>query len=123
MRVTPLSFRFQRFSLSGSRLRLTTRPALHAVSHNAFDAGEPTTHAKYRGSKDSSTQKVRSNKSGVTRGMLADPLLVLPLSEVFTPLALASCFHDASSHGLLHLAERQAAHFDVCSAECQRTKG
>jgi len=122
MRITPLSFHFQRFSLPGSRLRLTTLPFLHAVSHSAVINGEPKNLAKCRGSKDLSIQKVRFDKPGVTRGMPTDPLLASPLSEVLTPLALASCFHDASSHGLSHFAGRQAAHRNVCSAEFQRTR-
>jgi len=36
MRITPLGFHFQRFSLPGSRRRLTTPPVPHAVSHNAY---------------------------------------------------------------------------------------
>jgi hypothetical protein len=114
-----MSFNFQRFSLPGSRSRLTTFPFPHAVSHNASAIGEPMTPAKCRGSKDLSIQKVRFTKLGVTRGMATDPLLELPLFEVFTPLALASCFHDASSLGLPHLAERRTALRDACSAEFQ----
>jgi hypothetical protein len=123
MRVTPLSFHFQRFSLSGSRLRLSTRPVPHAVSHNATNASEPTNPAKCRGFRDLSTRKVRFDKLGVTRGMPTDPLLASPLSEVLNPLALASCFHETSSHGLQHLPERRTVHVDACSAECQRTRG
>jgi len=122
MRVTPLSFRFQRFSLPGSRLCLATPPVPHAVSHDAVTASEPTMPAKCRSSRDSSTQEVRFDKSGVTRGMSTDPLLASPLSEVLTPLALASCFHEASSLGLQHLPERRTVHVDACSAECQRTR-
>jgi hypothetical protein len=123
MRVTPLSFHFQRLSLPGSRLRLSTRPVPHAVSHSTFLTGEPTNPAKCRGSRDLSIQEVRFDKLGVTRGMPTDPLLASPLSEVLNPLALASCFHETSSHGLQHLPERQAVHVDACSAECQRTRG
>jgi hypothetical protein len=36
---------------------------------------------------------------------------------------LAPCFHDASSLGLQHLAERRTVHRDACSAEFQRTEG
>jgi hypothetical protein len=123
MRVTPLSFHFQRFSLPSSRLRLSTRPVPHAVSHNAILASEPTNPAECRGSRDLSIQEVRLDKLGVTRGMPTDPLLASPLSEVLNPLALASCFHETSSHGLQHLLERQAVHVNACSAECQRTTG
>jgi hypothetical protein len=123
MRVTPLSFHFQRFSLLSSRLRLSTRPVPHAVSHNAIIASEPTNPAECRGSRDLSIQEVRFDKPGVTRGMPTDPLLASPLSEVLNPLALASCFHETSSHGLQHLPERRTVHVDACSAECQRTRG
>jgi hypothetical protein len=67
-------------------------------------------------------RRVRIDKHGVTRRVPTDPLLALPLSEVFTPLASTPCFHRISSHGLFRLAGRQAAHLDVGSAEFQRTR-
>jgi len=123
MRVTPMGFCFQRFSLTGSELRLTTPLAPHAVTRFASAAGEPTTSAPRPDSRDLRTRRVRFDKPGFTRGMSSDPLLALPLSEVFTPSALASCFHETSSLGLQHLAERRTVHRDACSAECQRTEG
>jgi hypothetical protein len=67
-------------------------------------------------------RRIRIDEHGVTRRMPTDPLLAFPFSEVFTPLALTPCFHGISSHGLSRLAERQAAHLDVGSAEFQRTR-
>jgi hypothetical protein len=56
-------------------------------------------------------------------GPTTDPLIALPLFEVFTPLASAPCFHEASSHGLFHHNERRTDRSDVGSAEFQRTRG
>jgi predicted protein tyrosine phosphatase len=46
------------------------------------------------------TNGVRHRRDGVTRSPTAAPLIALHLYEVFTPTALAPCFHRASSHGL-----------------------
>ena len=75
-----------------------------------------------RGSKDLRIQKVRTDEHGVTRRTPTDPLLAFFPFEVFTSLASVPCFHGTSSHGLSRLAERQAAHRDVGSAEFQRTR-
>jgi hypothetical protein len=123
MQVTPLGFYFQRFSLPGSEKRLTALPSLPAVLRRAPDSGEPKPFTRRRGSKGLRIRRVRIDKLGVTRGMPTDPLLALPLAEVFTPPASASGHHQASSHGLSRLAGRRTAHLDVGSAEFQRTGG
>jgi hypothetical protein len=88
------------------------------------DLGEPKKPtSQRRSSKDLRTQEVRTDKHGVTRRMPTVPLLALHPYEVFTPLASAPCFHEASSLGLFRHAERQAVHRNVGSAEFQRTRG
>jgi hypothetical protein len=52
-----------------------------------------------RGSKGLRTRKIRLDEHGVTRRTPTDPLLAFTLSEVFTPLASAPCFHGTSLMG------------------------
>jgi hypothetical protein len=122
MRATPLGFCLQRFSLSGSERRLTASPAPLVVTRCASEAGEPATSSHRRDSRDLRIQKVRINELGVTRGPSTDPLLALPLFEVFTPSASASCYHETSSLGLQHSARRRTVRRNVCSAEFQSTE-
>jgi hypothetical protein len=97
--------------------------SLHAVSRRISFIGEPMRSLRRRGSKGLSNWKVRSVEHGVTRRTPADPLLASHLSEVFTPLASTSCFHEVSFLGLSRLAERRTAHLDAGSAKFQRTGG
>jgi hypothetical protein len=113
---------FQRFSLSGSGEYLATSLPFMLFLTATFRAGKPTRRPRRRSSKGLRNRRVRFDKHGVTRRMPTDPLLALPLFEVFTSLASTPCFHGISSHGLLRLAERRTAHRDVCSAEFQRTR-
>ena len=122
MRVAPMGF--QPSEVFPSRTRETPHdvPSLHAVPRRIFLAGKPVWSPRRRSSKGLRYRKVRFDKHGVTRRMPTDPLLAFCLSEVFTPLASTPCFHEVFSLGLSRLAERQAAHLDVGSAEFQRTR-
>jgi hypothetical protein len=123
MRVTPLGFQLSEVFPSRQRGLSHDHPALHAVSRRAPVTGKPMSFTLRRGSKGLRPRKVRTDEHGFTRRTPTDPLLAFTLSEVFTPLASAPCFHETSSHGLSRLAERQAAHLDVGSPEFQRTGG
>lgn len=123
VRVTPVGFGFQRFSLPGSEERLTTTLPLVPFLARRVEPANRIHCQRRRGSRDSRIREVRIDRLSVTRGVPTDPLLALPLFEVFTPPALVSCFHEASSHGLLRLAGRRTVHLDGGSAEFQRTEG
>jgi hypothetical protein len=106
MRITPLSFHFQRLSLPGSEDHLTA-----PFPFVPFAATPPSPASRKLRSHAAASRIFASRKSVPAGSVLpkvppADPLLALPLVEVFTPPASASCFHEASSHGLLRLTER-----------------
>jgi hypothetical protein len=106
MRVTPLGFCFQRVSLSGSEENLTApMPSMPFLAASPKPASCSRLHTA-AAPRIERTRSVRTDEHGVTRRTPTDPLLALPLSEVFTPLASAPCFHGTSSHGLSRLAGR-----------------
>ena len=74
MPVTPLGFRFQRVSPSGSRHASRRAYPSCCLSRRA--------NTPSRSSKDSCTQKVRTRWAGVTRDPTAEPLLAFPSSRV-----------------------------------------
>jgi hypothetical protein len=97
--VTPLGFRLQRFSLPGSGLRLSAGPSLRAVLKrlglaSARTALYPAPTSRVHASRES----VPSGRSYPVPGGRSSP--GFHLSEVYPNAALASCFHEASSHGL-----------------------
>jgi hypothetical protein len=99
MPVTPLRFRLQRFPLPGSG-----RASRRGLPFVPFIAVDPT-HCQVAlgatsGCKDLRIRGVRSSRDGVIRGPRAAPLMALRLFEAFSPSVSASCFHEASSHGL-----------------------
>jgi hypothetical protein len=97
--------------------------ALLAVYRRTNQIGKPKKPVLRRSSEGLRICEIRIGEHGVTRRTPTDPLLAFILSEVFTPLDSASCFHVASSHGLSHLAGQRTAHLDIGSAEFQRTRG
>jgi hypothetical protein len=123
MRVAPLGFRPSEVFPSQLPEVFHNLPSLPAVSRRISLTGKPMNSLRRRDSKGLSNWKIRSDEHGVTRRTPVDPLLALHLSEVFTPLASTSCFHEVSSLGLSRLAERRTAHLDAGSAEFQRTGG
>jgi len=81
--VTPLSFRFQRFSLPGSELRLSPESSLHAVVHDWVRRlpGRSLTQPRLRGFAHPGNPY---RKAGITRCLPADPLLAFT-SPRYTP--------------------------------------
>jgi hypothetical protein len=123
MPITPLGFSLQRFSPSGSRhvsrralssmlfLRCASAPT--RGRHFATSAAAPRI--------DASGGSVSSHASvSLAMGDRSSPGS-LPLRGI-SPRLSASCFHAASSHGLLHSAWWQATKLRVRSSESQRTR-
>jgi hypothetical protein len=101
MPVTPLGFRFQRFSLLGSGAASRRALPFVPLSSTGFGVGQDVSFPSpdFKGVR---IRGVRSRQAGVTRYLLADPLLAfrkVPLRGL-PHAALAPCFHEASSHGL-----------------------
>ena len=80
MRVTPLGFCFQRFSLTGSEGHLAASLFPLAVSRDASRSSKLHPSTLRRGSKDLRIQTVRVDRLGVTRGIIDRS------SPSFTPL-------------------------------------
>lgn len=113
---------FQRLSLTENGESFTASLPFMLFLVATFRTGKPARCPRHRSSKGVRNRRVRIGEHGVTRRAPTDPLLALPLSEVFTSLVSTPCFHGISSHGLVRLAEWQATRRDVCSAEFQRTR-
>ena len=70
MRVTPVGFRFQRISLSGSGGDLSVPLPSMPFAEASNDTGEPESSTHRCGSEDLRIRKVRIDELGVTRGFL-----------------------------------------------------
>jgi hypothetical protein len=80
MPVTPLGFRFQRFSLPGSGLRLSPKPSLHAVVDDWVRRlpGRLLAQPRLRGFAHPGNPY---RQAGITRFLPADPLIAFTFSR------------------------------------------
>ena len=74
MLVTPLGFRFQRFSLPGSGSASRRSLPFMPLSSTGFGVGQDGSFPSpdFKGSR---IRRVRSEQAGITRGLSADPLI------------------------------------------------
>jgi hypothetical protein len=104
MPVAPLGFRFQRFPLSGSRCASRHNLSLLPF-HRAVLASARTDRCctRLQGFEHPESPFATGRRYPVSVGRSS---LSVFLFEVFPHAASASCFHEASSHGLVHGAGR-----------------
>jgi hypothetical protein len=128
MSETPLGFDFQRVSPPGSWSRLRSLPLLSFLPQQLAPAGHDRSQSAVSALHQAATPRVCASGRSVPRrvrcyprpGGRSSPSLYP--SEA-SPRNSAPCFHEASSHGLRHVAGRRTIHLHVCSSESQRTGG